>query len=446
MAAVGKTIDSLVVLPFVNASGDPANDYLSDGIAETIINSISKLPKIRVVPRGVAFRYRGKDVDALTVASELKVRAVVSGRVMQHKETLIVKAELVDVVRQDQLWGDSYNRKMADLMDIQEDIAREIADRLQKRLTVDARKRTPARVAQNPEAYRLCLQGLHQTHKWSEEGLRKGTELFQEAINLDAAHAPSYAGLSYALAMMGFYGFMSGHEAYPRAQAAARKAQELDATLAEPHATLGWVALQYLNNRKESLKHYQKAIELRPDLAIARHGLAVYWNVRRNYAEAVREMRKAVELDPLTPLFQAHLGWILHCSGDDEQAFRVLRSALELYPDNYYILRIGLYACSTSKQRELAAGARHIVGRHVQSKQLGRALEGFACGAAGEFDEARKIVECHVKFVDIPHLPAVNKSRTWRPSVLNHLVELGRRDAEIHSRFDPRKAAARNGA
>jgi len=113
LAAVSKTIDSLVVLPFVNASGDAANDYLSEGITETIINSLSKIPKIRVVPRGVAFRYRGKDVDAFTVASELNVRAVVSGRVLQHKDTLIVKAELVDVVRQDQLWGDSYNRKMA---------------------------------------------------------------------------------------------------------------------------------------------------------------------------------------------------------------------------------------------------------------------------------------------------------------------------------------------
>ena len=159
-AAVGKTIDSLVVLPFVNASGDEANDYLSEGITETIINSLSKIPKIRVVPRGVAFRYRGKDVDAFTVASELKVRAVVSGRVLQHKETLIVKAELVDVVRQDQLWGDSYNRKMADLLEVQDDIAREIADRLQQKLTAEPRKRSQPRLAQNPEAESQLRQEL----------------------------------------------------------------------------------------------------------------------------------------------------------------------------------------------------------------------------------------------------------------------------------------------
>jgi serine/threonine protein kinase/tetratricopeptide (TPR) repeat protein len=391
--AVGKTIDSLVVLPFVNASGDAANDYLSEGITETIINSLSKLPKIRVVPRGVAFRYRGKDVDAFTVANELNVRAVVSGRVLQHKETLIVKAELVDVVRQDQLWGDSYNRKMADLLEIQDDIAREIANRLQQRLTAEPRKRSQPRLAQNPEAYRLCLQAHHQTQRWTEDGLRKGTELYQQAINLDAAHAPSYAGLGYALAMMGFYGYMPSQEAYKRAQAAAKKAQELDSSLAEPHVTLGWVALQYLHDRNESLKHYRTAIELRPDSAIAHHGMAVYWNVRRRYADAVQEIRKAVELDPLTQLFQAHLGWILHCSGDDEQALRVLQSALELHPGDYYLLRILLYVCSTAKRPDLAADVRPIVGRQSNNKQAASGLEGFAYAAAGDFDQARKILE-----------------------------------------------------
>jgi len=389
----GKTIDSLAVLPFENVSGDPANDYLSDGITETVINDLSRMTKVRVVPRGVVFRYKGKGVDPFTAASELGVRAVVSGRVAQHRDTLIVKAELVDVVKQDQLWGDHYNRKMADLLEVQDEIAREIADRLQQRLNVEPKRRGQVKPTQNAEAYRLYLQAMQQSYRWSEEGLRKATELFQQAIGLDASHAPSYAGLGYTLAMMGFYGYMRGAEAYTRAQAAAKRALELDDSLAEPHATMGWVALQFEHNGKESLKYYQKAVELRPDLAIVHHGLAVYLVTRRRYEEALREMRKAVELDPLTPLFQAHLGWMLHCAGDDQEALRVLQSGLELHPGDYYLLRIRLYACTTAKRPDLAASSRELVWAHTKSRQVARSLEGWTYAASGDFAEARKIVE-----------------------------------------------------
>ena len=183
--AAGKTIDSLAVLPFENASGDPANDYLSEGITETIINSLSKLPKIRVVPRGVVFRYKGKNVDVVTAANELNVRGVVTGRVLQHKDTLIVKAELVDVVRQDQVWGDQYNRKMADLLEVQTEIAGEIAKHLQLKLGGDSgksTKRAARKVTVNPDAYRFYLQGVHQAYQWREESLRQSIEFFQKEI------------------------------------------------------------------------------------------------------------------------------------------------------------------------------------------------------------------------------------------------------------------------
>jgi TolB-like protein len=170
----GKAIDSLAVLPFENASGDPGNDYLSDGITETVINDLSKLPKVRVVPRGVVFRYKGKGVDALTAAEELGVRAVVSGRVLQHKDMLIVKAELVDVARQDQLWGGSFNRKITDLLEVQEEMAREIAGHLQERLGGAPAKSEARQIATaHPEAYRLYLKGTHQARTWMEEGARQ---------------------------------------------------------------------------------------------------------------------------------------------------------------------------------------------------------------------------------------------------------------------------------
>jgi len=391
-AKVSKNVDSLAVLPFENVSGDPANDYLSDGITETVINDLSRMTNLRVVPRGVVFRYKGKGVDLFTAASELGVRGIVSGRVAQHKDTLIIKAELVDVLKQDQLWGDHYNRKMADLLEVQDEIAREIAGRLQHRLSVENRKRPPSHTTQNPEAYRTYLQALQQSYRWSEDSLRKATGLFQQAIALDPTHGPSYAGLGYALAMMGFYGFILGVEAYPRAEAAAKRALELDSSLAEAHATLGWVSLQYRFNGKEALMHYQQAIDLRPDLAIAHHGFGVYWLTRRKYTEAVECMRRAVELDPLTPLFQAHYGWMLHCAGDDEMGLRVMNSALELHPGDYYLMRVRLYACITGKRPDLAAQTRPIISLHTKSRQIALGLEAWACVAACQFDDARKIL------------------------------------------------------
>lgn len=392
--AAGKAIDSLAVLPFENASGDPANDYLSEGITETIINSLSKLPKVRVVPRGVVFRYRGKDVDAFTAASELNVRGVVSGRVLQHKDTLIVKAELVDVVRQDQVWGDQYNRKLADLLEVQNEIAGEIAQHLQQKLGGGGSggKRAVHKSAVNPDAYRLYLQGAHQAYQWREETLRRSIEYFQKAISVDPSYAPSFAGLAYSLAMMGFYGFIAPIEAYPQSRAAAQKAIDLDPVLAEPHVALGWTWMQHDHDMSKSQAAFQKAITLKPDLAIAHHGYAVYLNVSRRCEEAITEIRKAIQLDPLTPLFLAHHGWILHCMGLDHEALKVLESALEIHPNDYYILRILLYSCARAGRPDLAIKAGEVAAATTGNRQQSRGILAFAFSQAGELEKAERIV------------------------------------------------------
>ena len=390
----GKAIDSLAVLPFENASGDPANNYLSEGITETIINSLSKLPKIRVVPRGIVFRYKGKSVDASTAASELNVRAVVTGRVLQHKDTLIVKAELVDVVKQDQLWGDQYSRKLADLLEVQEEIAGEISRHLQQKLGGESTpRRASRRVTGNPEAYRLYLKGIHQAYQWREESLRLAIDFFQKAISLDPGHAPSYAGLAYALSLMGFYGFMPSTQAYPQSKASAHKALELDPTLAEPHVALGWVKLHFEHNPGESSQEFQKAIELKPDLAIARHGYAIHLNILRRSEEALAEIRKAVDLDPLTALFQAHHGWILHCLGRDKEALEVLQSALEIHPNDYYLLRILIYACNTVGRRDQAISAGETAAALTQNKQVALGTRAFAYAAGRDPERAEKIIQ-----------------------------------------------------
>ena len=389
--AAGKSIDSLVVLPFENGSGDPEYEYLSDGIAETIINRLSKLPKVRVVPRGIAFRYKGA-TDPFAAAAELNVRAVVSGRVQIHKDTLVVRAELVDVARQDQLWGERYNRKMTDLLEVQEEIAGEIAGHLQQTLASSSGAKRPkpaTRASQvNPEAYRLYMQGVHHAYRWKEEDLRRGIELFQQAINADASFAPSYSGLAYALVLTGFYAFINPRQAYSQGKAAALKALELDPTSAEAHVALGWVAFQYDHTAETSRQHYQKAVELQPNLAIARHGLAIWYNQLRRHEEALVEIRRAVELDPLTPLFHAHHGWILHCGGYDREAVEVLEGALQVHPDDYYILRILVYACKGAGRPELGIRAAERVASATTNKHQALGMLGLAHAQAGNREAA----------------------------------------------------------
>jgi TolB-like protein/Flp pilus assembly protein TadD len=388
----GKTIDSLAVLPFENASGDPENDYLSDGITETVINDLSRLPKVRVVPRGVVFRYKGKNVDAFTAAEELGVRAVVSGRVMQHKDTLIVKAELVDVARQDQLWGGSFNRKMTDLLEVQEEIAREIADRLQERLGSAPARPEAKRAAVNPEAYRLYLKGTQQARTWTEEGLRNSLDLFQQSIAIDPVYAPSHAGLAYSLGMMSFYGFIPGPEVLPKAKSAAQNAIELDLKLGEPHVALCMCLLQGERDVAGAIREAQRAVELNPNLGIAHHCLCMAYNVARRPEEALVAVRRAVELDPLTPLFQAHVAWVLHCLGRDEEAWKTVQAALEVHPNDYYVSRIQVYCGNTPERQQIGIETSKRIAALTRTQSVVSGLLAFAYAKAGERDTAEKML------------------------------------------------------
>jgi non-specific serine/threonine protein kinase len=389
----GKTIDSLAVLPFENSSGDPENDYLSDGITETIINDLSRLPKVRVVPRGVVFRFKGRNVDAFTAAEELGVRAVVTGRVLQRKDILIVKAELVDVLRQDQLWGNSYNRPMTDLLSIQDEIAQEIAARLQEHLGGSPAKPAPQRATANPEAYRLYLKGTHQARTWHEEGLRNSLEFFHQSIAIDPGYAPSHAGLSYSLTMMSFYGFLRAADALPRAKASALKAIELDPSLAEPHVALSMHALYGGRDTAIATREVEHALRLNPDLAIAHHSLSIIHNSCLRSEEALASIRRAADLDPLTPLFQAHIGWILHCLGRDDEAWPILKSTLAVHPNDYYSLRILTYIANTPERHREAIEAGIKICTLTQSKIVGKGLLGSAYARAGDREHATALLQ-----------------------------------------------------
>jgi serine/threonine protein kinase/Flp pilus assembly protein TadD len=349
-----KAIDSLAVLPLENASGDPEAEYLSDGIAETLINSLAQLRKIRIVPRAVAFQHRGAGVNPLAVGRELGVRAVLAGRMVQRGQDLIVSVELVDVERQAQLWGGRFNRKMTDLVTLQEELATEISDKLRLQLSGEEKKKLRKRPTQNNEAYRLVLQAQHHNSGQSPEGLRKAIELSQQAIAIDPAYAAAYAQMSVAYCASGIYGYAKTSEAYPRATAAAKKALELDDTLADAHVGLGLCLLQHLWDIRGAEREARRAVELNPDLPVALVVLDLVLLSQRRFEEAIAAGKRAVDLSPLYTFASVMLSVTYYDAGQFDKAIEQSRNSLETDPGNALAHMELAAACAAAGQRERA--------------------------------------------------------------------------------------------
>jgi TolB-like protein len=296
----GETIDSVAVLPFVNASADPNTEYLSDGITESLINSLSQLPHLKVMSRDSAFMYKGKDTDAHTVGQALGVRAVFKGRVMQRGDNLEISAELVDARDNSHIWGQQYSRKSSDIFALQGELAKEITGMLRMKLTGEDDKRMAKSYTANPEAYQDYLKGLYWNHKANEDGVNRGIEYFQQAIAKDPTYALAYTGLADGYASLGGLSLVPPKEAYPRAKEAALKALEIDDTLGEAHASLAIIKASYDWDLSGAEREFQRAIELNPNYASAhwRYGMALVHAGR--FEEAIKEEKRALELDPLS--------------------------------------------------------------------------------------------------------------------------------------------------
>ena len=331
-AGAGRAMDSLAVLPFVNDSQDQNLEYLSDGITESLINNLSQSPNLKVMSRNSVFRYKGRDADARAVGRELDVEAVLTGRIVRRGEGLALSVELVDAADNSQVWGKQYSLNMADILSVQEDVSKLVSEKLRLRLNGEQRKRMTKHYTDDTEAYQLYLRGRYYWNKRNEEGLNRGIEYFNQAIEKDPAYAQAYAGLADCYALMSEYSTTPPALAREKAKAAAKRALEIDDTLAEAHTSLAAVN-EYDWNWPEAEREYRRAIELNPNYATAHHWYGIFLGGMGRFDEAMVQIKLAEELDPLSLIINTGAGRLLYNARRNDEAMAQLKKTLEMEPD-----------------------------------------------------------------------------------------------------------------
>jgi serine/threonine protein kinase/Flp pilus assembly protein TadD len=405
-----KAIDSLAVLPLVNSRRDAETEYLSDGITECIINSLSKLPKLRVVPRSTVFRYKNQQTDLQHIGNELGVRAVFAGRILQIGDSVVVNAELVDIANEAQIWGENYRREMTDIFTLLDEIAEDISEKLRLKLSGEEKKQLSKRYTENSEAYQFYLKGRYfVTSKRTEDWIKKGIEYFQKAIDLDPNYALAYSGIAEA------YGFLASstggwrpHDAYPKSEAAALKALELDDTLGEAHCSLGFSRLLYDWNFAEAEREFRRAIELSPNYPNSHDGLGFYLKAVGRHAEAIEKCKQAQKLDPLSPFAHVSLGYAHYFARDYEKAIEECRKALEM--DKYSTFAHRNLGLAYLQQGKLEKAIEALCNA-VKFSQGGLAFEsylGFAYAVAGKRTEAQEVLASLEDLDKERYVPAYN--------------------------------------
>ena len=338
-----RPADSIAVLPFVNAGGNPDMEYLSDGITESLINTLSQVPNLAVMSRNSVFRYKARNTDAQKAGQALKVQAVLTGTVARLGDSLAISAELIDVRDNRHLWGERFNRKLADILAVQDEISTEISDKLRLRLSGEDKKRLARRYTESTEAYQLYLQGRYYWNKKTEEGFNKGIEYFRQAIQTDPNYAPAYAALANLYYNMANYNFalIAPAEAWAKAKAAAAKAVQIDDTLAPAHASLALIAYQWEWDWPAAEREFQRALALdpgssstyEPTPSSTNHWYSHYLMSLGRTDEAIRSGRRALELDPVDLAINAHQGWYYLWRQDFQPAFPPLRKTIEMAPN-----------------------------------------------------------------------------------------------------------------
>ena len=386
-----SAVHSIAVLPFINVSKDTEMDYLSDGIAESLINSLSQLPGIKVIARNSAFKYKGADVDLKEVAKALAVDAILTGRVTQRGENLAISVELVNASDKTQIWGEQYTRKPTDLLQVQAEISREIADSLRLRLNADQQRQLAGRSIVKPAAYEMLLKGRFYWNKGADDDRKKAIDYYQQAIAIDPNYALAYAELANAYSILGNDGAIDPKEAVQRAEDAGVKALELDADLSEAHNALAYNK-QLAWDWAEAEREYKRAIELNPNYADAHASYSTFLSLLGRREQAIGEAKRAKELDPISIRINIGVFITLFMARQYDQALDILRQMHELDANHplTHVYSGYTYAAMGRYGEAIAAYKEGMTAGNIDASL--RLYLGYAYAKAGQREEAQAIL------------------------------------------------------
>ncbi len=386
-----KQIESIAVMPFVNESGNADVEYLSDGMTETLIKSLSNLPNMDVKPRSAVFRYKDKDTDVATIGKELNVQAILNGRVVQRGDQLTLSLELVDVQKNRVIWTEQYQRKQSELVSLQSEIARDVSNKLKTKLSGADVAKVEKNTTANPEAFQLYLKGIFYWNKRTADNLKKSIEYFNKAIEKDPGYAQAYAGMALAYVLLPEYFAGTPADSYPKGTAAAKRALELDGSLAEAHAALG-LALENDFKFAEAEQEFQQAIKLNPNYATAHQWYAGALADAGKFDESIAEARRAQELDPLSLIINENLGEFLYYSGQYDKAIDQYKATIEMDP-SFFLAHVGAGVAYEIKGMYPEALTEYKRAQELDDDPNYRSNLGHLYAVWGKRDEALKVLD-----------------------------------------------------